>query len=369
MRRQDFDYDLPTELIAQHPLPGRDRARLMVVDRTAQRIHHHHFFEIDQFLPPESLMVLNDSKVIPARLRGNREKSGGQVEIFLLNRLPDGSSYEAMIRPLRRLKIGEKIVFQKSSIYAELIDAKKRIVRFNRKDISRHLGTIGHLPLPPYIKRADTDVDREYYQTVYAKNSGSVAAPTAGLHFTDSLLQRLKSQSHEFSKVTLHINYATFSPVKEENILQHKMHEEQYVVSAKTQTAILKARGEGRKIVAVGTTSCRVLETLACAPKESSRDMMKVTGGAAPGDQIQGAAPPASSSKPHRICATTNIFIYPGYDFHMTDLLITNFHLPQSTLLMLVYAFGSPALMKKAYQEAITQRYRFYSYGDAMIII
>ena len=354
MKLQDFDYELPCELIAQYPLPDRDRARLMVVERSSQKIHHHFFSDIEKFLPPESLIILNDSKVVPARLIGTREKTGGRVEIFLLNRLPDGYSYEAMIRPLRRLKNGEKIIFPKSSICAQLIDAQKKIVKFNRKELGRTLGTIGHMPLPPYIKREDTQMDQEYYQTVYAKKSGSVAAPTAGLHFTDSLLKRLKSQDHQLEMVTLHVNYATFSPVKEEDITRHKMHGEEYFVSAKILKAVSKAQAENRRIVAVGTTSCRVLETLA----------VDTTGGAAPGDQnLQRAAPPA------RACASTNIFIYPGYNFQMTDILITNFHLPKSTLLMLVYAFGSPELMKKAYQEAISKKYRFYSYGDAMMII
>ena len=336
MRLQDFDYALPPELIAQYPLIDRDRARLMVVERSTQKIRHHLFSDIGNFLPPRSLIILNDSRVIPARLIGNREKSGGRVEVFLLKRLKDGYSYEAMIRPLRRLKIGEKISFQKSPIYAELVDAKKKIVRFNRKDISRYLKTMGHMPLPPYIKRADTDLDQEYYQTVYAKKSGSVAAPTAGLHFTDSLLQQLKSQGQQIEKITLHVNYATFSPVKEEDVTQHKMQEEQYFVQKKTLAAIANARKEGRKIVAVGTTSCRVLETLASLNVSSK---------------------------------TTNIFITPGYDFQMTDMLLTNFHLPRSTLLMLVCAFGSIDLIKKTYVEAIAQKYRFYSYGDAMLIL
>src|SRR3989338_334634 len=218
MKLKDFDYELPVDLIAQYPLLERDHARLMVVERSSQKIHHHFFSDVEKFLPQKSLIILNDSKVIPARLIGTREKTGGRVEIFLLNRLTDGYSYEAMIRPLKKLKIGEKIIFPKSSIYAELIDAQKRIVKFNRKDLSRSLGTIGHMPLPPYIKREDTQMDQEYYQTVYAKTPGSVAVPTAGLHFTDSLLKRLKFQDHQLQKVTLHVNYATFSPVKEEDI-------------------------------------------------------------------------------------------------------------------------------------------------------
>ena len=344
MNLSDFYYDLPSELIAQQPCLRRDHARLMIVDRTTKKIRHDQFFNIDQFLPRESLIVLNDSKVISARLIGHREKTGGKVEIFLLNRLKDEYSYEALIRPLKRLNIGEKIIFKNTAVTAELVDAKKKIVRFNRKNMDRYWNVIGHMPLPPYIKRADNELDQEYYQTVYAKTTGSVAAPTAGLHFTDPLLKKLKSKGHQIEKVTLHVNYATFSPVKEDDITQHKMHAEQYSVPVKTSKTIQKAKKEGRKIVAVGTTSCRVLETIASARTSTTREKNPVDD-------------------------STNIFIYPGYAFQLTDLLITNFHLPQSTLLMLVYAFGSPPLLKRAYEEAIAQKYRFYSYGDAMIII
>jgi len=280
--------------------------------------------------------VLNDSKVVPARLIGAREKTRGKVEIFLLKKLSDGCSYQALIRPLRRLKPGEKISFNGGSLVAEVTDFKGKIVRFNKRNIASYLERFGHMPLPPYIKREDTVIDRLRYQTVFAKPKGSVAAPTAGLHFTEELLAQLKKQGHPIEKVTLHINHATFKPVEVEDITKHPMHEEEYALSSRAWQNIKKAKKEGRSIVAVGTTSNRVLETVA------------------QNGQLKG---------------NTNIFIYPGYSFKMANTLVTNFHLPYSTLLMLVYAFGGKEFMERAYKEAIRERYRFYSYGDAMIII
>lgn len=336
MKLQEFSYDLPQELIAKYPLCERDKARLMVVDRRREKICHDVFSNIGRYLPDSNNLVLNDSKVVSARLLGRREKTGGQVEIFLLRKLSDGYSYEALIRPLKRLKIGEKIIFNGNKIYAQLSDAQNKIVRFNEKNMSMYLDEIGHVPLPPYIKRQDEQLDKIYYQTVYAKKAGSVAAPTAGLHFTPNLLKRLKKEGHSIRKLTLHINYATFTPVREEDITKHKMHSEEYSISVHTYEALKEAKKHGQKIVAVGTTSCRVLETV---------------------------------SHFNKLEGYTDIFIYPGYQFKMTDILVTNFHLPRSTLLMLVYAFGTTSFMQKAYQEAIRQKYRFYSYGDAMMII
>lgn len=336
MKLQDFKYELPKELIAQFPLEQRDQARLLIVDRAKQTITHDIFSNLGKYLPPNSILVLNDSKVIPARLFGKREKTGGKVEIFLLNRLSDGYSFEALIRPLKRLNIDEKIIFNGNGIYARLKDAQKRIVRFNIKNITRHLEKIGHVPLPPYIKRTDEPLDRDYYQTVYAKKRGSVASPTAGLHFTKALLENLQREGRSFQKVTLHINYATFKQIEEDDIVKHKMHFEDYVISRKAFEAIQKAKQEGRKIVAVGTTSCRVLETSAATGRLKGR---------------------------------TDLFIYPGYSFQMTDSLVTNFHLPCSTLFVLVCAFAGRDFIMEAYQEAIAKKYRFYSYGDAMLII
>jgi S-adenosylmethionine:tRNA ribosyltransferase-isomerase len=334
MKLSDFDYTLPEELIAQTPLKERDQARLLVIDRKQQTIGHDIFSNLEKYLPPQSMLVVNNSKVIPARLLGKKKRSGGNVEIFLLDKL-DSHSYRVMMRPCRKIKDGDEIVFDHSDVVATIVNKEERIVRFNKAHVTQHLKDIGHIPLPPYIKRQDNEDDRQYYQTVYARHAGSVAAPTAGLHFTKKLINQIKSAGHEFEQVMLHVNYATFKPVEEENILDHQMHTEEYSVSDKTFDAIKQAKKKMRKIVAVGTTSCRTLEAVA---------------------------------RRQRLQDSTDLFLYPGCSFKMVDALITNFHLPKSTLLMLVYAFGGTDLMKKAYKEAIKQKYRFYSYGDGMII-
>ncbi len=336
MKLQNFNFDLPQKFIAQYPLKNRDGAKLMIIERASGRIRHDVFANIGKYLPAQSALVINDSKVIPARLFGKREETGGKVEIFLLNRLSDGYSFQAMIRPLKKLKIDEKIIFNGGSFYAQLSDAENKIVRFSRKDVLKHLDSFGHVPLPPYIKRPDEPLDREFYQTVYAKNLGSVASPTAGLHFTKPLLASFKKNGHTIDRLTLHVNFATFKPVREEDITMHAMHSESYQVSQKTWAALRAAQSKKRKIVAVGTTSCRVLEAV---------------------------------SKNNVFKGETNIFIYPGYTFQMTDALVTNFHLPFSTLLILVCAFASRDLIMRAYKEAIKEKYRFYSYGDGMLIL
>ncbi|MBI5023976.1 MAG: tRNA preQ1(34) S-adenosylmethionine ribosyltransferase-isomerase QueA [Candidatus Omnitrophica bacterium] len=339
MKVSKFDFDLPQELIARYPLEKRDQARLMVIDRQKQAVSHDIFANMEKYLPPGSCVVLNDSKVIPARLLGRREKTPGKVEVFLLKKLAhgDGRFYETLIRPLNRLKLNEKIQFNGGSLTAELTDIHKRIVRFNRKDVAAQLKKHGHMPLPPYIKRPDEPLDHKYYQTVYARKPGSVASPTAGLHFTPALLNALRKKGHGIETVTLHVNLATFRMVETEDITRHQMHTEEYSLTQKSFNAIRQAKTRGSKIAAVGTTSCRVLETLA--------------------------------KDPSRLSGETDIFIYPGHTFRAVDALITNFHLPRSTLLMLVYAFGGTKLMKEAYTQAIKEKYRFYSYGDAMIII
>jgi S-adenosylmethionine:tRNA ribosyltransferase-isomerase len=336
MHLSDFDYELPPELIAQTPLKKRDQARLLVIDRAAAKITHDYFRNVGKYLPAGSVLVVNNSKVIPARLLGYKERTGGKVEVFLLRRLEDGYSFETLLRPLKNLRIGDKVRFENSPVVAEFIDFPRRIMRFNRKNILKDLDKIGHMPLPPYIKRSDTPADRKDYQTVYARTPGSVAAPTAGLHFTKTLLEQLKREGHPVKTVTLHVNHATFKLVEEEDITRHKMHFEDYVVTPATHQAIVKAKAQGRKVVAVGTTSCRVLEAVA-------------QNGALKG--------------------RTNLFIYPGYQFRAVDALLTNFHLPHSSLLLLAYAFGSIPLMKRAYAEAIKEKYRFFSYGDAMLIL
>lgn len=335
MKLSDFDYTLPPELIAQTPLLQRDQARLMVIDRASRTIQHDIFANITAHLPCKSLLVINNSKVIPARLLGKKKRSGGNVEIFLLEKLAGGLSYRVMMRPCRKIKDGDEIIFDGSDVTAVIVSKTRRIVRFNKPHVTQYLKEIGHIPLPPYIRRDDTALDHEYYQTVYARHAGSVASPTAGLHFTKALMDTVKKSGHAFEQVMLHVNYATFKPVEEENIIDHQMHWEEYSISKRVWDSIRRARTAGKTIVAVGTTSCRTLE---------------------------------SAARDERLRGKTDLFLYPGSDFKMTDALVTNFHLPRSSLLMLVYAFGGTALMKKAYQEAIRKKYRFYSYGDGMLI-
>lgn len=334
MKLKDFGYDLPEDLIAQSPLAKRDGARLLVVDRKRGTLGHDFFYNLSAHIPEQCQFVLNNSKVIPARLLGVKERTGGKVEIFLLKKLGE-QRYEVLLRPQKKIRDGDVIRFSRPGVYARVEDVDKRVVWFSRKQLLPYLEKEGHIPLPPYIKREDGKADREFYQTVYARHAGSVAAPTAGLHFTKGLLAQLKKQGHSFEHVTLHINYATFKPVEEEDITTHRMHTESYSVSEAAVERI-RARRKKHPVVAVGTTSCRVLETVG-------------NGGQLRGD--------------------TNLFIYPGYRFTMTDILLTNFHLPYSSLLMLVSAFGGMDLIKRAYQEAVKEKYRFYSYGDAMLII
>jgi S-adenosylmethionine:tRNA ribosyltransferase-isomerase len=324
---QSYFYQLPSGLVAEKPCAHRDHARLMIIDRKQGTIRHDTFDHLNDHLPANSQLVVNNSKVIPARLLGHRS-TGGAVEVFLLNPLEGGYLFEVLLRPLKKIRVGEEIDFG-SGIKAVLENKEKRVVRFNKKNIVRHLQKIGHMPLPPYIKRPDTPRDRIDYQTVYAKIPGSVASPTAGLHFTREQISELKAHGHQFLELTLHINYGTFKPVECSDIRDHPMHTEQY-------SNIPRSFDGSGYIVAVGTTSCRVLETFAHNKKHAG---------------------------------STDIFIYPGYKFQTVDALITNFHLPYSTLLMLVCAFGGYDLIMKAYKEAIKKRYRFYSYGDAMLIL
>lgn len=332
---KSYSYDLPESLIAQYPLSQRDQARLMVLNRHQHNIIHDKFAHMNRYLPSKVVFVLNNTKVIPARLLGQKLDTQGQVEVFLLKDLDDGYSFEALLKPLKKIRLGQTIDFG-GGLQAQLVDKEQRIVKFNRKNIFKTLQKTGHIPLPPYIKRKDEASDYQNYQTIYAKKPGSVAAPTAGLHFTRECMNRLKHQGHKFLEITLHINYGTFKPVECEDIRAHSMHEESYAVAAKIYETILKAPKNRQNICAVGTTSCRVLESLG-----------------------KGAS----------LAGQTNLFVYPGFSFTMTDCLLTNFHLPYSSLLMLVCAFGGYDLVMKAYQEAIKEKYRFYSYGDAMLII
>lgn len=329
LKLSDFDYDLPKELIAQYPLKERDAARLLVVKRKEGIIEHRIFKDIGDYLNKDDLLILNDTLVLPSRINGVRS-TGGKVEILLLNR-KSGLTFDALIKPAR-IKNGEKIHLNGNGFTCEVNSRNE--VTFSGLDIEA-IYKLGTLPLPPYIKRKTEALDEVYYQTVYAKNGGSIASPTAGLHFTDGLIAKLKSSGVRLGYVTLHVGYATFKPVKTEDIKDHEMGEEYFSVPYETEELIKNTRSQGTRIIAVGTTGTRVLETYASGPKEGF----------------------------------TRLFIYPGYEFKMVDCILTNFHLPRTTLYMLVCAFGQEELIKKAYSEAIEKRYRFYSYGDAMLII
>ena len=342
MKLTDYDYDLPEALIAQQPCSQRDASRLMVVDRQKHKIHHTQFSQIGEFLPTRSLLVINDTKVIPARLIGRKLSTGGKIEL-LLTRQKGENTWEALVKPGRRVTHGTRITFGEGALTGKVL-AKSSLglytVRFKYNgDFEEILAQVGRVPLPPYIKREPSRTDKEEYQCVYAKEAGAIAAPTAGLHFTLALLDKLKRDGIHPVTLTLHVGLGTFQPVKVENIEMHKMHSEYFELSQTSASQINTAKGEGRKIVAVGTTSVRTLETVAsdCSV-----------------DSYQGY---------------TDIFIYPGYQFKVVDALVTNFHLPKSTLLMLVSAFAGREFIFEAYQEAIAQKYRFYSYGDAMLIL
>ena len=342
MKLTDYDYDLPEALIAQQPCPQRDESRLMVVDRGKRKIHHTQFSQIGEFLPTRSLLVINETKVIPARLIGRKLPTGGKIEL-LLTRQKGENTWEALVKPGRRVTHGTRITFGEGALTGKVL-AKSSLglytVRFKYNgDFEEILAQVGRVPLPPYIKREPSRTDKEEYQCVYAKEAGAIAAPTAGLHFTLALLDKLKRDGIHRVTLTLHVGLGTFQPVKVENIEMHKMHSEYFELSQASASQINTAKGEGRKIVAVGTTSVRTLETIAsdCSV-----------------DSYQGY---------------TDIFIYPGYQFKVVDALVTNFHLPKSTLLMLVSAFAGREFIFEAYQEAIAQKYRFYSYGDAMLIL
>ncbi|MEE3362177.1 MAG: tRNA preQ1(34) S-adenosylmethionine ribosyltransferase-isomerase QueA [Anaerovoracaceae bacterium] len=344
MRVTDFDYDLPEELIAQHPSDRRDGCRLMVVHRKTGEIEHRHFYDIIDYLEPTDCLVMNDSKVIPARLFGVKEDTGAKVE-FLLTKRIDGDRWETMVRPGRRLRPGAVVSFA-PDFEAEIIDYAEggtRIVEFRYDGIfMERLEELGAMPLPPYIERPSTKEDRDRYQTVYARPEGSVAAPTAGLHFTKELLGAIENRGVKTAYVTLHVGIGTFRPVKAENVEDHEMHFEEYSISDETAKVINDTKKSGGRIVAVGTTSTRTLESAAV------RD-----GGAW---QVRPGA------------GSTGIFIYPGYEWKMVDSLITNFHLPKSTLMMLISSFYDREKILEAYRTAVEEKYRFFSYGDAMFI-
>ena len=340
MKVSDFNYDLPEELIAQTPLEKRDESRLMVLNKEAQTIEHKTFKDIIDYLQPGDCLVRNNTKVIPARLYGTKEDTGVNVEFLLLNRI-EGDIWEVMVHPGRRLKKGARITFGEGLLKAEILEQMEngnRKVKFEYTGIFNEiLDQIGLMPLPPYIKEKLKDRDR--YQTVYAKYDGSAAAPTAGLHFTEELLEKIKEKGVEIANVTLHVGIGTFRPVKVENIEDHNMHSEHYYIKQEDAEKINNAKKNGGRIISVGTTSCRVLESVA-----DENGFVK---------EIEG---------------DTSIFIYPGYKFKCIDCLITNFHLPESTLIMLVSTLAGKDFVMNAYEEAVKERYRFFSFGDAMFI-
>lgn len=344
LKTSDFYYDLPEELIAQFPSEQRDKCRLMVIDRQSKAIEHKVFSDIIDYLDPKDMLVVNSSKVIPARLLGKTDKTGADMELLLLRAL-DGGRWETLVRPGKRAKVGASFSFGEAlrATVTDIIDGGNRIVEFSYdtaryKNIYEVLDEIGNMPLPPYITKKLENKDD--YQTVYAKTEGSAAAPTAGLHFTNELIEKIKEKGVGYGEVTLHVGLGTFRPVKVERIEEHLMHGEYFFVPDDVAEEINRRRAEGGRIIAVGTTSCRVLES------------------ASDSDGIV-----------HPISAETGIFIYPGYKFKATDALITNFHLPESTLLMLVSALADKETVMGAYQKAVEERYRFFSFGDAMLIV
>ena len=340
LKTSDYYYELPQELIAQDPLEDRSSSRLMVLDKETGAVSHHVFREITSFLNPGDCLVLNNTKVIPARLMGVREETGGAVEVLLLKRHA-GDVWECLVKPGKKARPGTRLVFGEGLLHAQVEDVVEdgnRLIRFSYDGIWEEvLDRLGEMPLPPYITHKLQDKNR--YQTVYAKFEGSAAAPTAGLHFTPELLKEIQDMGVDLAYVTLHVGLGTFRPVKVENVKEHHMHSEYYQVSAEAAEKINRAKENGHRVICVGTTSCRTVES-------------------------------ASDENGHleECCDNTDIFIYPGYRFKVLDALITNFHLPESTLVMLVSALAGREHVLAAYEEAVKERYRFFSFGDAMLI-
>ncbi len=347
MKKSDYFYDLPQELIAQEPIEPRDHSRLLVLDRKTGGIQDRHFYDLEELLKPGDCLILNDSRVLPARLYGRKKDTGASVELLLLH--PQGQDrWEVLAGPGRRAKPGNILVFGDGLLEAEVLDVVEegnRLVEFrydrngpNGGNFYSLLERIGEMPLPHYITHHLENAER--YQTVYSREPGSAAAPTAGLHFTPELLDRLRAKGINTGFVTLHVGLGTFRPVKEENITDHKMHSEHYELSAETAALINRTREQGGRVIAVGTTSCRTLESIGLT---------------------DGRIEPAEG--------WTSIFIYPGYPFQVLDGLLTNFHLPESTLIMLVSAFAGYEQTMAAYAHAVKERYRFFSFGDAMLVV
>ena len=340
MKTSDFYYDLPEELIAQTPIQQRDTSRLMTVERDTGKTEHHHFYELPDFLNPGDCLILNDSRVLPARLLGQRLPGGGACEVLLLIDRGD-KTWECLVRPGRKMRTGAKLSFGDGRLTAEVVgelEDGNRLVRFDYEGIFLEvLERLGKMPLPPYIK--EELQDRERYQTVYSKVVGSAAAPTAGLHFTPELLEKIRAKGVNIGYVTLHVGLGTFRPVKEDTVEGHEMHSEFCTISQETADLIKQTKANGGRVICVGTTSCRTLESWG---KEDGTIEAKA--------------------------GWTNIYIYPGYRFKIMDALVTNFHLPESTLIMLVSAFAGRENVLAAYTEAVAEKYRFFSFGDAMFL-
>lgn len=340
MNVSDFNYELPKELIAQDPLEKRSESRLMVLDKATGKVTHKHFYDIIEYINEGDCLIINNTKVIPARLYGVKEDTGAAIEILLLRRV-DGNTWECLSRPGKKARVGARIVFGEGMLTGEIVDVVEegnRLIRFEYDGIFEEiLDKLGEMPLPPYITHKLQDKSR--YQTVYAKYDGSAAAPTAGLHFTPELLQRLRDKGVKIAEVTLHVGLGTFRPVKVENVLEHHMHSEYYEITKEACDIINNTKANGGKVISVGTTSTRTVESVA---------------------DENGLLTPKKGD--------TDIFIYPGFNFKVIDSLITNFHLPESTLIMLVSALAGRENVLAAYEEAVKERYRFFSFGDAMLI-
>lgn len=340
MKTDDFDFDLDEDLIAQHPMKNRDESRLMVMNRTSGEISHKRFYDIVDYLEPGDVLVLNDTRVIPARLFGNRPDKDEKIEVLLVKREED-DVWETLVKPGKKMKLGSSITFGDGLLKGEVVDINdegNRFIKFSYEGIFEEiLDELGNMPLPPYI--TEKLEDKERYQTVYAKHEGSAAAPTAGLHFTNELLDKIRQKGVIVKFVTLHVGLGTFRPVKVDDVEKHNMHSEMYIMPKDTADAINQAKKNGNKIIAVGTTCIRTLESV----HKKHGDIREDSG-------------------------WTDIFIYPGFEFKVVDSLITNFHLPKSTLLMLVSAFSAKENILRAYDIAVKEKYRFFSFGDAMFI-
>ena len=339
MQLSEFDYDLPEELIAQTPVEPRNSSRMMVLDPVEGTIEHRHFYDLKEYLEPGDTLIMNDTRVMPARLLGWRDGTGGKVEVFLLRRI-DGDTWETLVKPGRKAQPGQVVLFsdELACTVTDHTDFGGRIVKFQYEGIFEEiLDRLGETPLPPYIH--EKLADKERYQTVYSREQGSAAAPTAGLHFTKEQLKELQDYGVNLGFVTLHVGLGTFRPVNVENIEEHVMHKEYYSISQETADLILRTKAAGKRVIAVGTTSIRTLESAA-------EGVGKISGKS----------------------GWTDIFIYPGYEFKLVDGIVTNFHLPKSTLIMLISAFAGREFVLKAYQTAVGERYRFFSFGDAMLI-